>query len=286
MTNKIVSALEDGAGKLIKTLGDDAGKAVKNLYHDTGNRLKRVSSNHLENDAKHAAELERIAKRPRTEETPIYHVGDDGTIRRLHHDPSAKDPEKRYTKSDLTDDDKKRLGLDSSSIGRPVAGERNARLKRKGEEGYTRPRPQAPSQEVALGSTDLAQATQLARHADKSYGSRLGDGEFQSNNYAAARVRSKDGSGDFVIVGRSNGYRHSERMIGTPFLREGEPSRIREVYTEREPCTDPPSCRSWIAERFPSSVQVSHSVEYGDKESRARGNSTMENYLNQLKKQR
>jgi YD repeat-containing protein len=62
MTNKIVQALEDGATKLGKTLGEDAGKAVKDLYHDTGNRLKRVADNHLENDAKHASELEGIGK--------------------------------------------------------------------------------------------------------------------------------------------------------------------------------------------------------------------------------
>jgi hypothetical protein len=271
MTNKIVQALEHGAGKLAKTLGEDTGKAVKDLYHDTGNRLKRVADNHLENDAKHAAELENIAKRPRLEEPRVYHMADDGTIRRLHPDRSH---------SDLTDEDRAKLGLDGTSIGRPAKGEQNAKLKNK-QEGRTNPRPQASSQEVPLGSTDLSRATQLGRHADNSYGTRNTDGTFTSNNYAAARARSADGSGDFLLVARSNGRRHSERMIGTPFLREGEPARIRELYTEREPCSDKANCSSWMAERFPG-TQVSHSVEYGDKASREQGNSLMRSYLDQL----
>ncbi|WP_344406184.1 DUF6531 domain-containing protein, partial [Streptomyces longisporus] len=53
---------EHGAEKLGKTIGEDAGKAVKGLYHDTGTRLKKVAENHVENDAKHAAELEKILK--------------------------------------------------------------------------------------------------------------------------------------------------------------------------------------------------------------------------------
>lgn len=271
MTNKITQALEHGAGKLAKALGKDAGEAVKGLYHDTGKRLKRVADNHVENDAKHAAELENIAKRPRLQEQHVYHMADDGTIRRLNPDRSH---------SDLTDEDRARLGLDSTSLGRPVRGEQNAKLKNK-QEGRTDPRPQASSQEVPLGSNDLSRATQLARHADNSYGTRNADGTFTSNNYAAARVRSADGSGDFVLVARSNGRRHSERMIGTPFLREGEPSRIRELYTEREPCSDGANCSSWMAERFPE-TQVSHSIEYGDKESRERGNAAMRSYLDQL----
>ncbi|MGW2697800.1 nucleic acid/nucleotide deaminase domain-containing protein [Streptomyces sp. NPDC001296] len=275
MTNQIVKALEHAAEKTGKAIGEDAGKAVKDLYHDTGKRLKRVADNHLETDAKHAAELERIAKRPRTEETPVYHMADDGSIRRLNPDRSH---------SDLTDADRAKLGLDSTSIGRPVKGEQNAKLKNKSE-GRTDPRPKASSQQVPLGSTDLSQATQLARHADRSYGTHNKDGEFTSNNYAAARVRSADGSGDFILVARSNGRRHSERMIGTPFLREGEPARIRHLYTEREPCSTGANCSSWMAERFPG-TEVSHSVEYGDKASRERGNAIMESYLDQLKMSR
>ncbi|MFD8542411.1 DUF6531 domain-containing protein [Streptomyces sp. NPDC059649] len=62
MSNRIVKALEDGAEKLGKTLAKDASKAVQDLYHGAGDRLKKVATNHAENDAKHAAELEKILK--------------------------------------------------------------------------------------------------------------------------------------------------------------------------------------------------------------------------------
>jgi RHS repeat-associated protein len=62
VSNQIVKALENGAEKLGKTIGEDAGKAVKDLYHDTGTRLKKVADKHVENDAKHAAEMEKILK--------------------------------------------------------------------------------------------------------------------------------------------------------------------------------------------------------------------------------
>ncbi|MFB7636070.1 nucleic acid/nucleotide deaminase domain-containing protein [Streptomyces sp. NPDC056149] len=289
MTNRIVKALEDGAGKLAKTLGKDAGKAVQDLYHDTGKRLKRVADNHLETDAKHAAEMERIAKRPRTE-TPVYHLDDRGNISRLRHNPGAKTPEERYKKEKLTSEDKERLGLQSSSIGGPRKGEQAARLKNK-QEGRTDPRPTSSSTPVAQGSSDLAQATQLARHADNSYGTHRG-GEFSSNNYAAARITGANDKGDFILVGRSHRGTseypgaHSERMIGTPFLRQGEGNRIRDLYTERAPCGPAANCSAWMAERL-SHVNVSHTFEYGNTTaSRAAGNAAMQQYLDGLKASR
>ncbi|WP_078894109.1 DUF6531 domain-containing protein [Streptomyces sp. CT34] len=62
MSNRIVKALEHGAEKLGKTLAKDASKAVQDLYHDAGGRLKKVATNHAENDAKHAAELDKLLK--------------------------------------------------------------------------------------------------------------------------------------------------------------------------------------------------------------------------------
>ncbi|RXS85346.1 RHS repeat protein [Streptomyces sp. TM32] len=62
MSNPIVKALEHGAAKLAQTLGKDAGKAVQDLYHGTGTRLKKVATNHAENDAKHASELDKLLK--------------------------------------------------------------------------------------------------------------------------------------------------------------------------------------------------------------------------------
>jgi hypothetical protein len=284
VTNRIVGALQHGATKLGKALGEDAANAVKDLYHSTGHNLTGVAEDTAAADAKHAKAL-RDLRRDR-EETPVYHMADDGSITRLRHDPTAENPEDRYKRDPLTQEDEERLGLDSANLGRPRRGERNAMLRNK-KEGRTDPRPRASSREVPLGSTDLARATQLGRHADNSYGPLKPpeDEPFSSNNYAAARVRGANGHEDFILVGRSNGYRHSERMIGPPFLREGNPSRIRELYTERQPCVDPPKCSSWMAERFPD-ARVSHSVEYGDADSRARGNEVMRDYLDQLRSSR
>ncbi|WP_225851084.1 nucleic acid/nucleotide deaminase domain-containing protein [Streptomyces sp. HPF1205] len=290
MKNKIVQALEHGAGKLTKSLGEDAGKAVKDFYHDTGHRLKRCADDHLENDTKIKDDLEHLAKRHK-EETPVYHIDDDGNITRLEHDPFGKTPEDRYKKVKLTQGDKDRLGLDSASVGAPKQRERLALLKND-EENAKKPRPKKSSTKVAPASNDLAQATQIARHADKSYGTHLKDGKFTSNNYAAARVKGAGGKGDFIIVGRShrnNGVRvgaHSERMIGVPFLRQGAGHRIQDLYTEREPCPTAPNCSSWMAERLPH-VQAQHSFDYGDTTAaRAAGNKEMMDYLDALKSRR
>ncbi|MDX6350920.1 MAG: hypothetical protein QOF84_5710, partial [Streptomyces sp.] len=81
MTNQIVKALEHGAQKMGKTIGEDAGKAVKDLYHDTGKRLKKVAENHVENDAKHAAEMEKLLKGGGKEDLPGPHAADSGAGR-------------------------------------------------------------------------------------------------------------------------------------------------------------------------------------------------------------
>ncbi|MFJ9415635.1 DUF6531 domain-containing protein [Streptomyces sp. NPDC101227] len=77
MSNPIVKALENGAQKLGKTLAKDASKAVQDLYHGAGDRLKKVATNHAENDAKHAAELEKLLK-GRKEDMPHAPHGTGG----------------------------------------------------------------------------------------------------------------------------------------------------------------------------------------------------------------
>ncbi|MEU6844893.1 DUF6531 domain-containing protein [Streptomyces sp. NPDC046716] len=78
MSNQIVKALESGAQKMARTIGEDAGKAVRDFYQDTGKRLKKVADNHVENDAKHAAEMERILKGGGKEDLPGPHAGAAG----------------------------------------------------------------------------------------------------------------------------------------------------------------------------------------------------------------
>jgi hypothetical protein len=79
VTNQIVKALEHGAQKMGKTIGEDAGKAVKEFYQDTGKRLKKVAENHVENDANHAAEMEKILKGGAKEDLPHAPGGLGGT---------------------------------------------------------------------------------------------------------------------------------------------------------------------------------------------------------------
>jgi RHS repeat-associated protein len=81
VSNQIVKALEHGAQKMGKAIGEDAGKAVKDFYQDTGTRLKKVAENHVENDAKHAAEMEKILKGGGKEDLPGPHAGGSGAGR-------------------------------------------------------------------------------------------------------------------------------------------------------------------------------------------------------------
>ncbi|MFI1400950.1 nucleic acid/nucleotide deaminase domain-containing protein [Streptomyces sp. NPDC020681] len=194
----------------------------------------------------------------------------ESAIANMAHDGSIRWLSNNYSYSDLTATDRERVALPrywvSSSPSRNNAHGMPGRLSR------------TSSRQVAPGSTDLSRATQIARHADRNYGANFG--KFKSDNYAAARITSEDDADDFILVTRSNWMRHSERMIGIPFLRKGDGGRIRELYTEREPCSD---CSSWLAERLPH-VQVSHGFEYGDtRDSKIRGNAAMQSYLEQVK---
>lgn len=290
MTNKVTQALGDGAKKLAQGLGQDFKKAGKRLYSDTSEKLHKVGDNHRRNDDDVHDLFDGMHKRRKVdnEGTPIYHLDDEGNISRLRHNPDASASEGRYAKEKLSDEDIELLGLKPESRGRPQEGERHALLKNKAE-GATKPREKVSSTRIDPGSSDLARATQLAHHADNYYG-KGGAGR----NYAAAHVKGANGKSDFILVGRSHPGdgdegivgAHSERMLGTPFLRQGEGERIRSLYTEREPCSTSKNCSAWMGERLPH-VQVTHSFEYGStKESRAAGNAEVVNYLKELKGRR
>lgn len=107
-------------------------------------------------------------------------------------------------------------------------------------------RVKKPSRQVPFGSTDLSQATQLARHANtgkidrKTKQPEQGDygnkgKKFTSRNYAAARYGEKGADDEFIVVGRSvyTTGMHSERQIGIPFLDAKRAEGMSELYTER-----------------------------------------------------
>ena len=87
MSNQIVKAFERGAQKMGKAIGEDAGKAVKKLYEDAGKRLKKVADNHVENDARQAAEMDKILKGGPREDLP-REPGGSGTRTSAGEEPS------------------------------------------------------------------------------------------------------------------------------------------------------------------------------------------------------
>ncbi|MER7566762.1 nucleic acid/nucleotide deaminase domain-containing protein [Streptomyces sp. NPDC048523] len=271
-------AIADAANAMLDQVMEGIEKGVKrsasHLDENMTGGLKQMAKRHRDNDDETALSLKQLQK-GNDGKTPMYLMGDDGTLKRLRTDGGT---------DKLNQEDRDRIGLrlDGDNAGRPLPGEANLKL-----QGKERPRPLSNSTQVELGSTPLSQAVQLARHSDKSYGNHKqvnGQDKFESNNYAAARLNSnKQDDGDFILVARSSGFRHSERMIGFPVLRDGAGGRMTELYTERAPCSSAPNCSAWMRERL-SHVDVTHSIDYGNtKESRAQGNAEMMNYLDRLK---
>ncbi|MGX4733536.1 nucleic acid/nucleotide deaminase domain-containing protein [Kitasatospora griseola] len=295
MTNSIVKALEHGAEKLGKVLGKEAGKAVKDFYHSAGNGLEKVAKNTVEADAKHAAELYRIHRRQpgRDElraglgEKPVYLLGDRGKIQRLTKNGPA----------DITDADRDLLGVPLKLTGakKDTVPRRPKNPDNPYSWGPSTPeeraaRPRKPSSEVPFDEDELSRATALARHEQASYGNYTPDKAtgvptFSSNNYAAMRVEYEHSDGnkrEFILVGRSNNPVHSEKVLGIPFLENGGGQHVKDLYTERAPCSENSDCAAWVEKWLPH-VNVTHSVEYGpDPASVARGNREMEDRLNRM----
>ncbi|MET7689631.1 nucleic acid/nucleotide deaminase domain-containing protein [Streptomyces sp. NPDC005483] len=273
----LTNLLDPMVDELMEGIGKGVKRSAAHLDESMTSGLSKMAKRHKDNDDETALSLKQLQK-GNDGKTPMYLMGDDGTLRRLRPDGGTH-------KLDQEDRDRIGLTLDGDNAGRPLPGEPNLKL-----HGKERPRPLSNSQQVELGSTPLSQAVQLARHSDKSYGNHKqvnGQDKFESNNYAAARLDSaKQGDGNFIMVARSSGFRHSERMIGFPVLRDGAGGRITELYTERAPCSSAPNCSAWMKERL-SHVDVTHSIDYGNtKESRAQGNAEMMNYLDRLKANR
>jgi len=274
----LTSALDPMVDEIVEGMGRGVKRSADHLDDSMTSGLKKMAKNHQDNDDDTALSLSQLQKKGTGKDTPIYLMSDKGELSRLKPDGG---------RDKLTDADRDRIGLniDGDLVGRPEKGEANLKLK-----GKERPRPLSDSERVDLGSTELSRAVQLARHSDGSYGNhkKVKDGPdvFESNNYASGRFDHKGDGNGFIVVSRSSGFRHSERMLGFPVLRDGAGDRLKELYTERAPCSSPPNCSAWMQERLPH-VDVTHSVEYGNtKEARALGNADMMNYLDRLKSKR
>jgi hypothetical protein len=260
----LTSALDPMLDEVVEGIGRGVKRSADHLGESMTDGLRKMAKNHRDNDDDVATKLQGISKQH------VYHVDDQGKVTRLtssgHQDLTDKDRE-RLTPLNLQSDD---------NVGRRVAAD------------YRLPdaadRKRKSSEQVAFGSTDLSQATRMARDANKDYG-QTRKGKFSSRNYAAARYGEPGAKNEFILVGRSKWpSSHSERQVGIPFLNNGTEKGMTELYTEREPCTTGPGakdCSAWISEHLPDGVKVSHTVEYGHTtESKQKGNDEMERYLN------
>lgn len=269
--DELANAANTGLDKAIDGIETGVKKLSSHIEKVVPNGLKKMSQGHRDNDKDVAHSLDALTKRDNG--TPIYLMADDGSIRRLRPDG---------TTADLTSEDKARIGLSHDAIHKTATGDD---LIKKPKGLKQKDRPVTQSTEVPFGSTDLARATQLARHAQHSYGSLNRKPEPTANNYAAIDVESATGVGNFVMVGRSSRFGpHSEPRLGLAFLRDAEEGRIQRLYTEREPCIGKNgSCSSWLATKMPN-VEVTHSAEFGEeKASQERGQAKMIEYLRKLK---
>jgi hypothetical protein len=285
MSDPILKPVEHFAERTAKLLGHDVGQAGEKVMRKAATGVEEVAGNATKTEAKHIAEIEAIGK-TRKEltdgigDTPVYRIRDNRVVERLTKDGAVP----------LTAEDRARLPLKlnrKNQVPRRRTGDKNPYKLPELKKGD--PVPRKHSTRVDPGETDLAKATQLARHEDHSFGNYNKDPDnpdghkFSSNNYAAARYGEKGNPDSFIIVGRSRFPTHSERVLGTPFLQSGTAGGITELYTEREPCTSRANCSRWMDTFLPGHVKVSHSFEYGfDDSSQKAGNAAMENYLNGL----
>ncbi|MFC1400938.1 MULTISPECIES: nucleic acid/nucleotide deaminase domain-containing protein [Streptacidiphilus] len=278
MSGEIHEVFKDAATKVGKGLVKDFTDAYHGILKDTESGAGQVAKNAAEADAEHAAKLAALEKaredlHGKIGDTPVYRLNDDLTVDRLT--PHGAVP--------LTDEERAKLPLGLDEDGkvpkRPVGKDSPYNLP-KIEEGETR--PHVDSAEIPVGSTDLAAATQLARHEAGDYGTYRGT-KFTSKNYAAVRYGKPGDADGFILVGRSKYPTHSERALGIPFLQEKTAAGVTELYTERAPCTNSVNCSAWMSEYMDPNMKVSHSIEYGSTEaSRTAGNEAMRKYLDGL----
>lgn len=291
--DSIANAVNSALDTAMEGLEKGVKKAVKHVGEDMKSGVGKMRDNHRENDDGIAQNLHKIHRREPTRdelrqqlgEKPVYLLGDRGRIQRLTPNGPA----------DLTDKDRELLGIPLKLTGanqnkvpdRPVNPDNPYAWEKGATPEERAARPRKSSTKVPFYEDELSRATALARHEQKSYGNyspQKGTKElkFTSNNYAAARVNySRNGEQrEFILVGRSNNPVHSEKVLGIPFLENGTGQHVKDLYTEREPCSESSDCAAWI-ERYMPHVNVTHSVDYGPGTVES-GNREMENRLNRM----
>ncbi|MFF0447626.1 nucleic acid/nucleotide deaminase domain-containing protein [Streptomyces sp. NPDC004609] len=196
------------------------------------------------------------------DDTPVYILNLDGSVDKLL-------PNGTIDRAGLNADDRANLSgiMENGKVWRPPGRKDQQKWNTpKGHSGTVR------STKVDPATDELGRATQNARKAHDYY---------QGANYAAGRYVDPDTGRTSILVGRSDGSYHSEKIIGHPILQKGKESGLQELFTEREPCQKSPRCNRWLDSYFPE-TNVTHAVRY-DQSDKATQNKEHTEYVNALK---
>ncbi|MDH2389362.1 nucleic acid/nucleotide deaminase domain-containing protein [Streptomyces sp. HNM0663] len=253
------SMKKDGRFHKLAVVMDKAEDAVEkktdafsDTLEDHGGKLKKSRKDHKENDEARKRDFDRC-KVDDEGDVPMYLLNTDGSVVQLHTDGSTP------TRVSGNESGLREILESNGTAWRPRSPEANPYPISDGGPSADR----VKSRRLGKGETsDLAYATQLARYSK---------GDYKGGNYAAARYIGDDGE-EVILVGHSKGV-HSERTIGYPVLRHGREDNIQALYTEREPCQNPPSwCDQWVAKYFDKDLEVTHSVSYDQNAKDENGN--------------
>ncbi|MEU9745752.1 nucleic acid/nucleotide deaminase domain-containing protein [Streptomyces niveus] len=261
------SVKKDSRFHKLATVMDKAEDAVDKKADETvdvlekhGGKIDRSKREQKERDEKTKRDID-DCKDVRT-----YMLNADGTVDRIL-------PSGTIAPNGLDDTDKLNLAniTTDGKVWRPVTDSEKREWNTPTDHTGT-----VSSRKIDPNTSDLAQATQLARKAHDYYGGK---------NYAAARYIDPESGRQSILVGRSEGGFHSEKQIGHPLLRTQNQSGLKELFTEREPCQKNPQCNRWLDYYFKSAnsdLEVTHAANY-DQFSPGQGKEHRD-YLNDLKK--
>ncbi|MEU1710226.1 nucleic acid/nucleotide deaminase domain-containing protein [Streptomyces sp. NPDC005706] len=224
------------------------GKVAKHLTETVPDRVKATSRIHKGNDLDIGDRVKAIETHKGRDEhgnPRMYVLNADGSVDRLM--PDGTIPAKGTAGHDAED----RMNLaniaPNGTVWRPsTKSEREKWQTPSGHEG------KVTSRKIDPATSDLAQATQLARKAHDYY---------KGRNYAAGRYIDPQSGREMILVARSGNGFHSERALGHPLLHTGNAGGLREAFTERAPCQKSPRCERWLDAFFPG-TDVTHTADY------------------------
>ncbi len=253
--DKADEAVEKKADEMVKTLEDHGGK------------IDTSKGSHKKNDEDQKHEFDKCKKDDDDDgSVPMYLLNADGSVKVLHPDGSTSEVSKT-DKSGVWEFLEK-----DGTVWRPAHREKHDFGVPRGRTG-----PKVTSAKIDPGSTDLSQATEIARFAKQDYG---------GSNFAAGRYIEPESGNEIILVGDSEGP-HSERTIGYPLLKHGKEANLAEVYTEREPCQLSPKCDQWLDVHFKSKnsdLEVTHANSYDQTDKSSKRDEEHRTYMRELEK--